>query len=46
MKKAIFYESPDISVMAMETDGTILSQSTTDPNVGMNDLTYENIQWN
>lgn len=47
MKKVIFYESPDLSVMTMEADGTILSQSVAkDPSVGMNDLTYEDIQWN
>ncbi len=46
MTKAISYESPELSVMTLETDGTILSQSVTGPNMGMNDLTYEDIQWN
>ena len=47
MKKETFYQSPELSVMTLMTDGVILSQSAeTDPNMGMSDLTYEDIQWN
>ena len=46
MKKETFYQSPNLSVMTLETDGAILSQSAeAGPSMGMNDLTYEDIQW-
>jgi hypothetical protein len=47
MKNVTLYQSPELSVTTLETDGTILSQSAENgPNMGMNDLTYEDIQWN
>lgn len=47
MKKETFYQSPNLAVMTLETDGTVLSQSAeAGPGVGMKDLTYEDIQWN
>lgn len=47
MEKVTFYQSPELSVMTLETDGTILSQSAaTSSDMGINELTYEDIQWN
>lgn len=47
MKQIKTYKSPELMVATMELDGTILSQSSaTNPNLGINDLTYENIEWN
>ena len=47
MKQIKTYMSPELMVATMELDGTILSQSAaTNPDMGISDLTYEDIQWN
>ena len=44
-KKSTSYESPSLEAVTIETDGTILVSSSSD-SMGLNDLTYEDIQWN
>lgn len=44
MKKENLYESPVAVMMEMQIENAILSSSTT--GVGMEDLTYEDIEWN
>ena len=47
MKKTVLYESPYIDVLAIHTEGAFLSSSGEDSEkIGMEGLTYEDIQWN
>lgn len=47
MKKGTFYTAPSVTVMTMQTESAFLSSSGEDgKQVGMEDLTYEDIQWN
>ena len=47
MKKIASYEAPQVFVVAILTESAILSASTEGGRqMGMQDLTYEDIQWN
>ena len=48
MKKVKLYESPQVDVMAIQSEGAFLSASEQlrEDGMGMKDLTYEDIEWN
>lgn len=47
MKRTEFYETPQIKAVALMTESAFLSSSVeTGEKMGMQDLTYEDIQWN
>lgn len=47
MKKETFYTSPSVAVVTMQTESAFLSSSGEGgKQMGMEDLTYEDIQWN
>jgi len=47
MKKTAFYETPQSHVVALQTESAFLSSSAEgEKTMGMQDLIYEDIQWN
>ena len=47
MKKDILYLSPSVSIVTIQTESPFLATSSSeDFTMGMQDLTYEDIQWN
>ncbi len=47
MKRTEFYETPQIKAVALMTESAFLSSSVEgEEKIGVEDLTYEDIQWN
>jgi len=47
MKKTAFYETPQSHVVVLQTESAFLSSSAEDDKgMGIQNLTYEDIQWN